>query len=130
MLLVQGTEPTLEKRWSQVNLLFQSLRPKGYTRETFAGQKALALTPERVAELVDDGKLRCDERVSDAILFHSGEWKSPVTSRNNDDGTTSFITMEPTRSGFEFVKGERGGKRVLAIRDSQHAYDFTEGAGE
>jgi CubicO group peptidase (beta-lactamase class C family) len=46
--------------------------------------------------------------------FDFGEWKSTVASRKNDDGTISFITIDPTNDGFEFVVGERAGKRVLA----------------
>jgi hypothetical protein len=60
--------------------------------------------------------------------FDFGEWKSTVASRKNDDGTISFITIDPTNDGFEFVEGERGGKRVLIIRDGQHEYVFTETA--
>ena len=60
--------------------------------------------------------------------FDFGEWRSTVASRKNDDGTTSFITIDPTNGGFEFVVGERGGKRVLIIRDGQHEYVFTETA--
>ncbi|HEY6369240.1 MAG TPA: serine hydrolase domain-containing protein [Candidatus Sulfotelmatobacter sp.] len=58
--------------------------------------------------------------------FDLGEWKSKVASRKNDDGTTSFITIDPGTDGFEFVVGERGGKRVLIIRDGQHEYVFNE----
>lgn len=61
-------------------------------------------------------------------IFDLGEWKSTVASRKNDDGTTSFITIDPGTDGFEFVVGERQGKRVLVIRDGQHEYTFTEGA--
>ena len=60
--------------------------------------------------------------------FDFGEWKSTVASRKNDDGTISFITIDPTNEGFEFVVGERAGKRVLVIRDGQHEYVFTEAA--
>ncbi|HKF23602.1 MAG TPA: serine hydrolase domain-containing protein [Candidatus Angelobacter sp.] len=60
------------------------------------------------------------------ITFDFGEWKSTVASRKNDDGTVSFITIDPTNDGFEFVVGERSGKRVLVIRDGQHEYVFTE----
>jgi CubicO group peptidase (beta-lactamase class C family) len=60
--------------------------------------------------------------------FDLGEWKSTVASRKNDDGTISFVTIDPSRDGFEFVVGERGGKRVLVIRDGQHEYVFTETA--
>jgi len=61
--------------------------------------------------------------------FDFGEWKSAVASRKNDDGTISFVTIDPTNSGFTFVVGERSGKRVLIIRDGQHEYVFTETAG-
>jgi CubicO group peptidase (beta-lactamase class C family) len=60
--------------------------------------------------------------------FDFGEWKSAVASRKNDDGTISFITIDPTNDGFEFVEGERAGKRILIIRDGQHEYIFTEAA--
>jgi CubicO group peptidase (beta-lactamase class C family) len=60
--------------------------------------------------------------------FDVGEWKSTVASRKNDDGSISFITIDPGTDGFEFVVGERGGKRVLIIRDGQHEYVFTEAA--
>ena len=61
-----------------------------------------------------------------ATIFNLGEWKSSVASRKNDDGTTSFITIAPGTVGFEFVVGERSGKRVLVIRDGQHEYTFAE----
>ena len=61
-------------------------------------------------------------------IFDAGEWKSQVASRKNDDGTTSFITIDPGTDGFEFVVGEREGKRVLIIRDGQHEYTFRETA--
>ena len=63
-----------------------------------------------------------------AVTFDFGEWKSTVASRKNDDGTISFITIDPTNGGFEFVMGDRLGKRVLVIRDGQHEYIFTEAA--
>ncbi len=58
--------------------------------------------------------------------FDFGEWKSQVASRKNDDGTMSFVTVDPTNLGFEFVVAQREGKRALIIRDGQHEYWFTE----
>jgi hypothetical protein len=69
--------------------------------------------------------LRQDARVT----FDFGEWKSAVATRKNDDGTISFITVDPTIDGFEFVVIQRDGKRVLIIRDGQHEYAFTAAAG-
>ncbi|MBV9034474.1 MAG: beta-lactamase family protein [Acidobacteriaceae bacterium] len=71
------------------------------------------------------GDLKVEHEAANTV-FDLGEWKSTVASRKNDDGTVSFITIDPTRRGFEFVKGERSGKRVLIIRDGQHEYVFNE----
>jgi CubicO group peptidase (beta-lactamase class C family) len=51
VVLVDGTEPTFEKRGAPLNLALQSLRPKGYTRETFAGRKANPQDDTRLAVL-------------------------------------------------------------------------------
>jgi CubicO group peptidase (beta-lactamase class C family) len=63
-----------------------------------------------------------------ATIFDFGKWHSSVASRKNDDGTTSFISIDPTVDGFDFVLGERDGKRALVIRDAQHEYAFVESA--
>lgn len=60
------------------------------------------------------------------VVFDAGEWKSSVASRKNDDGTISFIIVDPGAPSFEFVVGEREGKRVLIVRDGQHEYLFVE----
>ena len=65
-------------------------------------------------------------RKDGALVFDIGEWASPVASRKNDDGTVSFITIGPTLQGFEFVVGEKDGKRTLIVRDAQHEYVFDE----
>jgi CubicO group peptidase (beta-lactamase class C family) len=61
-----------------------------------------------------------------ATVFDVGEWKSPVASRRNDDGTTSFITIDPTLAGFEFVVADSASARRLIMRDAQHEYVFAE----
>jgi CubicO group peptidase (beta-lactamase class C family) len=63
-----------------------------------------------------------------ATIFDFGTWRSAVASRRNDDGTTSFVTIDPTVDGFTFVVAEREGKRALVIRDSQHEYPLIESA--
>jgi len=65
---------------------------------------------------------------SRAVVFDFGAWKSRVASRKNDDGTISFITIDPAVEGYEFVVASRSGKRVLIIRDGQHEYVYNEGA--
>jgi CubicO group peptidase (beta-lactamase class C family) len=65
-------------------------------------------------------------RVAGKVVFDFGEWKSSVASRRNDDGTVSFVTIDPALLGTTFVVGEREGKRILVLRDAQHEYAFRE----
>ena len=65
-------------------------------------------------------------RANGGTTFDFSEWSSAVASRKNDDGTISMITIDPTNSGFEFVVGEKAGKRTLTLRDAQHEYVFNE----
>jgi CubicO group peptidase (beta-lactamase class C family) len=65
-----------------------------------------------------------------ATIFDFGKWRSAVASRRNDDGTISFISIDPTVDGFNFVVGERDGKRALIVRDAQHEYAFVEQASQ
>jgi CubicO group peptidase (beta-lactamase class C family) len=58
--------------------------------------------------------------VNGATVFDFDEWKSTVASRKNDDGTLSFVTIDPP-GGFEFVVAGN----TLVLRDSQHEYVFT-----
>lgn len=47
-----------------------------------------------------------------------------MASRRNDDGTISFVSLEPTFLGFPLVVDDTGGKRALIVRDGQHEYRF------
>ena len=69
------------------------------------------------------------KRQGGSVVFDVGEWHSAVASRNNDDGTVSFITIDPGVDGFTFVVAERDGKRALVLRDAQHEYVFLEEPG-
>jgi CubicO group peptidase (beta-lactamase class C family) len=69
------------------------------------------------------------ERDGAAARFGAAAWSSAVASRHNDDGTTSFITIEPAILGLDFVVGTSAGKRTLTIRDGQHTYVFSETTG-
>ena len=60
------------------------------------------------------------------VVFDFGEWRSTVATRKNDDGTISFMTIDPGSAGFEFVEIKRSGKRALVVREGQHEYTFTE----
>ena len=90
-----------------------------------ANDEVAKLAPRYTSTALGELKV---QRSKTATVFDFGEWKSTVASRKNDDGTISFITIDPATMGFEFVAGERGGKRVLIIRDGQHEYVFNETA--
>jgi CubicO group peptidase (beta-lactamase class C family) len=86
-----------------------------------AGRLAARYTNLHLGELVV-------KRSGAATVFDLGEWRSAVASRKNDDGTISFVTVDPGSGGFEFVEAQRDGKRALIVREGQHEYVFTEGS--
>jgi CubicO group peptidase (beta-lactamase class C family) len=63
------------------------------------------------------------------IRFRTASLSSAVASRHNDDGTTSFIMIDPGLKGLDFVVGSNAGKRTLTTRDAQHRYVFIEAEG-
>ena len=64
-------------------------------------------------------------RDQSGLVFGFGLWSSHVGSHKNDDGTISFITIDPGVDGyFEFVL-PNDGKRELITRDGQHKYTYT-----
>jgi CubicO group peptidase (beta-lactamase class C family) len=62
-------------------------------------------------------------RTDDVTTFNFGEWKSEVGSRENPDGTVSFMTIATGITGLEFVVGS-GQEQTLIMRDAQHEYVF------
>ena len=53
-------------------------------------------------------------------------WNSAMATRKNDDGTASFVGISPTQRGWEFVVGEKDGKRTLIHPDSDQDWVFVE----
>lgn len=51
---------------------------------------------------------------------------TPVGTKTNEDGTISFVALDPTLLFFPLVVGTREGKRTLTARDSQHEFVFVE----
>ncbi len=60
------------------------------------------------------------------LEFDTGETRVRMASRQNKDGSLSFVTIEPTLIGDGFTVGEKNGKRTLTIRDGQHEYVLVE----
>jgi CubicO group peptidase (beta-lactamase class C family) len=64
---------------------------------------------------------------ADATVFDFGEWRTPVASKKNPDGSTSFISIVPGMIGWDFLVGRDGkDKKTLTFRDAQHEYSFIE----
>ena len=96
-------------------------------RERLVVPPDLAETGRLAAQYVSPALGTLRVRTQDgATIFDFGTWRSAVASRKNDDGTVSFISIDPTIGGFNFVVGDKDGKRALLIRDSQHDYAFIE----
>jgi hypothetical protein len=64
------------------------------------------------------------EHDAKATIFDFGEWQSEVGSRENPDGTVSFMTIATGIAGLEFVVGP-GDEKSLIMRDAQHEYVFS-----
>jgi CubicO group peptidase (beta-lactamase class C family) len=89
-----------------------------------ADDDAAKLAPRYHNDALGDIAVSRDKGVT---YFDVGEWKTPVASRHNPDGSVSFITITPGITGLEtVVGGAAGDKRTLVIRDAQHEYVFTE----
>ena len=64
-----------------------------------------------------------------SVIFDVGEWKTAVATRKNDDGTTTFIGIDPgvdDEGAIEFLAAEREGRRALIVREAQLEYVFLE----
>ncbi|HLT91268.1 MAG TPA: serine hydrolase [Woeseiaceae bacterium] len=103
-------------------------------RERIASERELlAIPPDRAAaaRLADRyenpalGEVTIRKAPGD-VVFDFGEWRSRVASRENPDGTVSFVTIVPGFSGVELVAGEADGRRTLTLRNGQHEYVFRE----
>src|SRR6202140_620249 len=51
VIILDGTDPTVEKRSAPIGLVFESLRPKDYKRESFAGGPPHPLDTARIDQL-------------------------------------------------------------------------------
>ena len=56
------------------------------------------------------------------VHFTFDHWNSEVALRKNEDGTQSYITIDPGIGGTEFVRDDKATKPTLILRDAQHEY--------
>ncbi|MBV8491185.1 MAG: beta-lactamase family protein [Candidatus Eremiobacteraeota bacterium] len=104
---------------------------QNYGTETRALRKLLSIppSPQAVAQLASSytnpvlGRLTV-KRNGSSTVFGFGMWSSPMATRKNPDGTTSFMTIDPAIVGIEFAPVTKNGKKSLITRDGQHAYTY------
>jgi CubicO group peptidase (beta-lactamase class C family) len=58
------------------------------------------------------------------VLFDAGEWRVAAAQKMAKDGTQAIATTGAPFGGVELVPEDRGGKRVLVLRDGQREYVF------
>jgi hypothetical protein len=107
------------------NANYRTVIAKERARLTFpaAEQEASKLAAHYVNAQLGNIKVT---KSGEHIVFTWDGGESRMATRQNDDGTISFINADPPLSGFEFVKSEKDGKRALIVRDAQHEYVFVE----
>ena len=108
VVLIDGTEPTFEKRGAPLGVAIQSLRPKGYARETFVGKKANPLDEKRIATLkgfVETGMKMLDAPGVGLALIDGGKtvWAGGLGVKELGkpdpvDGDTLFLAASNTKA--------------------------------
>jgi len=58
------------------------------------------------------------------VRFQFDHWNSEVALRKNEDGSQSYMTIDPGIAGIEFVRDDKAAQPTLILRDAQHEYRF------
>ncbi|MFZ2987550.1 serine hydrolase domain-containing protein [Ideonella sp.] len=58
------------------------------------------------------------------LHFQFAHWASEMALRNNQDGTQSYVTIDPGEGGIEFLRDDQAQPPALVLRDAQHEYRF------
>ena len=64
-------------------------------------------------------------RQGQGVAFEFRTIRSAMGTRKNDDGTLSFVSIDPTLLFFPLIVSQQAGKPTLRLIDSQHEYTFT-----
>jgi CubicO group peptidase (beta-lactamase class C family) len=63
-------------------------------------------------------------RQAGKLHFQFANWGSEVALHRNEDGTQSFVTIDPGIAGIELVRDDKATAPTLVLRDAQHEYRF------
>ncbi len=106
---------------------------KRYHAEIAEERKRVSPTPDaKAAAALASAYVNADlgrvtvTRKGEGVTFDFRSIASPMGTRRNDDGTTSFVALDPTLLFFPMVVGTKDGKRTLTARDGQHEFVFVE----
>jgi hypothetical protein len=88
-----GTEDRTRKTGSTKAIIVANWWSGGCSRGRQAGRSLRFPVLGVLAVRAQDG----------ATIFDFGKWHSSVASRRNDDGTTSFVSIDPTVGSFNFA---------------------------
>jgi CubicO group peptidase (beta-lactamase class C family) len=107
IFVLDGAQATFEQRGAQVALVRQSLRPKGYTDESFGGKKAHRLDPSRVRQLTDFVEAAMKELSipgvglalidNDEVVFAGGFGVRELGKPEKVDADTAFMIASNTK---------------------------------
>ena len=64
------------------------------------------------------------QRQGAQVRFKFAHWNSEVALRKNEDGSQSYVTIDPGNGGIELVRDDKATKPTLILRDAQHEYRF------
>lgn len=94
-------------------------------RLTVPGDPEVLAALARRYESPGVGAITISER-NGAVWIKAGSIEGPLATRANADGSVSIVSVAPGAINLEAVVGDTDGARTLTIRDSQHAYRYTE----
>ena len=119
--IVDGSEGTAEKRLAAIGLVIQSLRPAGYTRESFAGKAAHPMDEARIAQLksfVEQSMLQLGiPGASFALttrkgtLYSTGIGVRALGSGTPVDADSAFMIASNTKGHVDLAAREARGRR-------------------
>ncbi len=124
VIILDGSDPTVEKRGAPLSLIVHSLRPKGYERESFAGRKAQRLDAAHIDQLKDFVRTSMEEfgvpGVSLALIdqgkvvYEGGFGVRELGKPEKVDADTLFMAASNTKGMTTLLLSELVDEKKLA----------------
>ena len=125
--LLYDAEPKAAAQVAAAAAANEALRAKAKAEIVFPADPAVMDTIATLYESPELGPVvfRRDETGS---VMETGQWETPVATRQNLDGSVSIYPLHDAIPGewVSFTIGETDGRRTLTLNDVQRAYVFTE----